>query len=1394
LAAKNVDPLTNDRSFEMGAQHWVETCGVCHVGGGSLEYDRDLNWYSAASGGGDAFIIKYAGLDDSNTAEDETSYVNVSPGFMNSSNKAEMDCLMCHLNESSPGSAWLRTLDCGPDNMIGPGNDPACAGSDTGYDPMIGMRTINTTKEIGVGEYDMFNRNFALKQYKPGLAASMGAGATGVFTGTELTGVDWGAPGAVTMSGSLIADTPKSESCAVCHARVDDTMGLPGMMGMRTGFGNFDLMYRPDVQGTLSVPGGINGTNQDLDTDNGPGAANDDFYQDFGCKTGMGKRAHKVSAEGDKVGANARYGMTPLLPSTLDMDPSTTPNPGQEIAGKMPDIDIHSMAGMQCATCHYALGSDKPEGYVDIPARTSHHMDYPAERVYGMDHQFAQPDSFPDTKGKNNLDNGVTCESCHIDRSHPNAAYAPIPTHAGFPQSHLDKIGCATCHVPETYSAPGRLKYRDWTAGFWHHAQKNVLDWNFDLMTGSHNTVPSMHRWAVKDAVIGDGTAKIYSVLPSLLPTWYQEVPNANLVIDDTTTVCVDDTVDYQVRTGIDVAGLAVGDTCDTDGEVALLSSTDDQSPDYAASLPSPVKTRDAAIVAQYVRDNGSWDGGTASGLGDGYCGPAMTCVGGVNNGNACMDRTDCTKFDIRINGANTFPLFDGFQLADGLEIDTKEEVDAMLAAFQDGVGGSLATHTTHLKVVQADFDVTHGIVPVEWALGGSARGGCVSCHSSKDPVMDMATGMPTNPNFNPNSVGFFEGYVQPMDNAGLMVGGYDVLKNWTAMFADFDCTAFCGMGQQDDSAFFNPMTGEIETGAVCTSGSMYNTIDECVAQMSQTFDVAMGFPSGTAMQMGMYDGISGLQGFTINTLQTMGTLECNPFGGPISASPMPDMNGNGLPDGNTNSCQPAPGLSPAFDMAMQMMGVMPTADGMATCGTITANVCDNGFRRGGGCADDADCRGAMTNTDEIAHSPMGLILSRKEVRSRQKIDLQQGYPGDDATGPNNIRWSISVTQNPGNPAHVASWDQAEYCIDRNPALYPNPFKPGAIPCRSIPYTEAECTAAGANWMGTPGGAGFCSSPQSPDGQRHIMNMIAANQYLGYTPTKLAELMVPMTGNYRNAIHEEHVTGQAMSCSDCHYNGTSDTNEAANLLVGYAVATDSSKPAAEQFTYTTHPVSGTATCATACHDVASAGAAPDVATARISSQHATDTNFSVHLDGSKSACYNVDLTTGQVTQGTNTYAWTITGTTTQNTCVADVANCDVTWDAGGTNDVTLDISCDAGGTASSATVGVTGFDVGAGPNADPTLTATVAGNTVTLEATTLDGEVNDVQILWGDFTRLTVTTLTTPAVGDLVSADGTDDVAHTYAESGTYSVTVVTTNDGDPNNTQYTYPLTVVIP
>ena len=1284
----------------MGAQSWTNTCGVCHVGGGQMEYDRDLNDYSAASAPGDAYVMKYARLDDPATPGiDETSWNNVSAGWLDSTNKGEMDCLMCHLDGSNAGSAWMKTLDCGPSNPIGPMTDPTCSGT-----PMYpGTRTV--TVGDGVTDYDMFNRNFALKQRRNDLMASMGAGAKGVFTGTDLTGVDWGT-NALSTGGAVLADgtcisrtvayndgggcydysyaaftggacagqystpyvinagggtpvdclkmdstqlaaTPKSENCSVCHARDDNTMGLPGMMAMKTGYGNYGLIMDP----SNPMTSGNMGASSDLDTDNGPGAANDDYWFDFGCKTGMGKRAHKIGATGDYIGPNARYGMSMFLPSTLDMDPLTVPNAGDPVPGKMPDVDVHDAAGMQCADCHYAVGSDSPDGYTDFPATTSHGFDYPAERIFAMDHQFAQADSLPDTKGKNNLDALLQCGKCHIERSHPNLTEnggtldAPFPQHLGQPQIHQDRIGCVTCHVPETYSAPGRLKYRDWTVGFARGTFRNQLDWNFNLVEGNHNTVPTLRKWATKN-----GDNKIYPFLPSLLPTWYEVIPNSGVIADNAAGMPVDDNL-YDSDTGL--------------------------------SYPSPVKNRDLQMVGEYVRDNNP-------------------------------------QFDIRINGGNTVPLFDGFQIVDSWEIDTLAEIDAMLNAFGTTPGvanpatGADARYVSFLNVIQADFDVTHGIVPKEWALGGSERGGCVSCHSSRKQVLsvdpsDPANFMVPNPDYSPYSIGFFEGYTQPIDNKGLPnfgVGGSDVVKNWMALFADFDVTAMCGMGNPALTAtdgmggmlnpntdhhnyYFNPLTGEPQMSNLCDANSWFSnnfmlgtagwcqpdntcyydqngdgtpetpggactpssegpmmTDPECnltaplavgIGMMTQTFDAAMGFPSGTAMQMGMYDGVAGIQGFALKELQTGGTLGCNGFAGPVSFSPMPGM--------SVNNCMPNfadAGVATAIDGAMGA-GTAAMYAGLinGTCvgaAPPTPGTCSGGFRGNGPCFADADCEGAMTDINEIFHNPFGLIMDRATAKSHFAIALEQGWktPGDPSTP--KVKWGAGGNCNPdasqghdtmlGPADGSCKWDQAQFCYDYITGV--NPMMPNVVPCATLGPAGSDGT-----------------------GRMLIATGQSANMFLGYSPTKLATLMSASTmgitaddNTYNNGMHVTHLRLGA-SCIDCHTaypsftmtdgdTGTWGPGWSYSKLIVDTVDcdgvwevdnADGITGTADDYTcngtLTTSTTSDFGTCATACHPSTGSNPVDPQDTnvdAKLSALASIDTDLVITLDASRSTC------------------------------------------------------------------------------------------------------------------------------------------------------------------------------
>jgi hypothetical protein len=1469
LAAKNADPLTNPLSVEMGAQSWTNTCGVCHIGGGQMEYDRDLNDYSAGSEPGDAFVLKYARPDDpTTTTVDETSWNNVESGWLDASNKAEMDCLMCHLDGSNAGSAWLKTLDCGVGNPIGPMVDPTCSGT-SAYGPAFRTVTIGD----GVTDYDMYNRNFGLKQRRNDLIASMGAGAKGTFdVNDQLDGIDWGATAVlaggptglsvgdcvdgatayndggacidysyaafpfgdcegqyatpyvinaadsvncIKVDSTQIATTPKSENCSVCHARDDNTMGLPGMMAMKTGYGNYGLIHDP----SNPMPSGNMGASSDLDTDNGAGAVNDDYWFDFGCKTGMGKRAHKITATGDDYGVNGRYGMSMFLPSTLDMDPLTVPNAGDPVPGKMPDIDVHDRNGMECASCHYAVGSTTGTGYEDIPAGEHHGFDYPAERIYAMDHQFAQADSFPDTKGKNNLDAKIRCDGCHIVRDNPKITdnggtlVAPTPLHPNLPVSHLDLIGCVTCHIPETYSAPGRLKYRDWTAGFARGTFRNVLDWNFNLVEGNHNTVPSVRKWATKN-----GESKIYPVLPSLLPTWYEMIPNSGAIAANDAGMTVDDNL-YDADT--------------------LLS------------YPSPVKNRDLQMVGEAVRDAHP-------------------------------------EFDIRLNGGNTVPLFDGFQIVDSWEIDTAVEIQAMMDEFAAQAAAKAADpsldvadarYVSFLNVIQADFDVTHGVVPKEWALGGSERGGCVSCHSSM--AMSLDGGMTMNPNYSPYSIGFFEGYTQPVANAGLpgfAVGGYEIAKNWMAMFADFDAAMMCGMGEpalsqtmtdtltpmltgifgpdgplmvpmmlqmmgDDDSAnhhnyYFNPMTNEPAMSATCSSNSwfsnnpmfgtagwcmtdtcMYDTdmdqipdtaggsctpsadgpmgedsecnqnaqLQHVIGMMNMTFDAAMGFPAGSSAQMGMNDGVAGIQGFTLKELQTSGTLGCNPFAGPASMSPMAGQSVNACvpnyadadvkamfdpamqpaidcigspdqqPDGSCTTPGPFAGASASDTFAMMMNG---------TCGAVTPGVCAGGFRHNSGCANDTDCQGTMDETAimEIFHNPMGLFLSRSAAVSHFKQDLQQVFTVAGDPTSSLVKWSAGGDQNPNNPAHVNKWDQAQYCYDRVNGA--NPLTPNVEACISL-----------ADPLGPTGGMGSDGM-----GNLQIATVMSANQFLGYTPARLAELMdfntladsgAPVNDGM-HAVHTRLLGMTPTTCLTCHVANDDFTMTAGMTeadAAGPTVYDKDQDGVAEAQTFTLSEIigadgcnewavdnadgiignaddyvcldvvpgvpTGEITCNSSCHADygtvtpgnptadASSATGTDV-TASVGALHAISDNNIITVNAQRSSCtgaFNSECT----------YVWNLAG------CVAVGGSDDGSvLVAEGTDGVNCVVSVDVTDTVTAETVNSGNVTVAAngtlddpGPVASDVASLNNGDGTCTVSASDLDGAVA-ARIYWGN--------------------------------------------------------------
>ena len=290
--------------------------------------------------------------------------------------------------------------------------------------------------------------------------------------------------------------------------------------------------------------------------------------------------------------------------------------------------------------------------------------------------------------------------------------------------------------------------------------------------------------------------------------------------------------------------------------------------------------------------------------------------------------------------------------------------------------------------------------------------------------------------------------------------------------------------------------------------------------------------------------------------------------------------------------------------------------------------------------------------------------------------------------------------------------------------------------------------------------------------------------------------------NYGPALHSSHAS-LATGCATCHANGGSDYT----LVSGMNTEKD---PAVPWFTFTwpvPKPATGQPTCTTECHVVTVAPAKNTVVTARISDKHSMPgkndpgSNFTVTLDGSASTCYAVNRVTGEVavTPGTKTYAWTYQDTAPVSTpaCegVTDGSCVVATWAEGGTNGVTLKVTCNDGATNPSPfatkAVAVTGIDIGAGGQTASILTAALSGKTVTLSADALDTEVATVDITWGDGSPMSTIT----SALDLANfATSTIGIIHTYKGGKTYSISATTTNDGDPNNKKYTYKTDVYIP
>jgi hypothetical protein len=816
------------RQIEMSPNSYAKQCGVCHAGGGQLEYDRDMNQYGSGSATGDRYTWLNVALNGSSTVNGQIVDISATPAIQTTSlygdNKAEVDCLLCHMSETRPNAAYYKnTLGCGDTNMTGPADNPNCGSNKVVFmDMKTGVPTMmpDNRFQFAIGDfYDSYNRNIAMSLglFKQAASAGLGAGVN-LQTG-DISGMP------TTLAGANIATSPKSANCAQCHARNEaDNIGLPGEAqvfgGMTAAYGNFVRLTAAGqafdfdkiaADGTCTT-----------------GCTNDTRWFEFGCKTGMGKRAQRTGVGSQDRWANgfclicdsqnqwgdptsfcalpsvqadciAKSGIPTLIsdnnPMTLvDMTPQG-PMP-KLIPGKMPDTDVHDASSMTCTSCHYAMSGNVAARTITGNGAT---YTYPATTLEKMDHNLAKGYSMLEKVG-DGYEGTVSCASCHIagENNHPNAAAlnAPIAGHAGFPALHFEKIDCRTCHIPQVYASPGRLLFRDWTAGAYRQTEgsngnANHFEFGINMLEGSAAPIAPARTWVTTP----EGT-KITGVYTSLLPIW---------------------------------AGSAI------------------RASDDVVLGWSPAKTRDITAAAAIVAKNN----------------PAL---------------------GIRINGTNDHPPFQGFQLTDPMKIESKAKIDLMATelgnASRTGAGSHGTVRDPRINLNPIFFDVSHGVPSKEWALGSPSKGGCIMCHSSS--AINPMTGQPVDPaTYSPYSVGFFDGSKELLQNGMMQMANYDcdnpyiftmMTTGQTTTLATPTCIETTpppyGTGLCDGTA-----RGTTSTGA------MNGTMGLCKQQIGGGLAQQMGMTPDAMLRM---DGVEFMQMMAIREGGSAPTLAkpngCNPM------------------------------------------------------------------------------------------------------------------------------------------------------------------------------------------------------------------------------------------------------------------------------------------------------------------------------------------------------------------------------------------------------------------------------------------------------------------------------------------------------------------------------------
>jgi hypothetical protein len=432
-------------------------CAWCHPGGTVSEYDREGYRFDGKPG------LFNAGANPNPKAADYKI-----AGLVATTTDASGYCRVQGCSTGTIGAGYFEVTAVSaslnnPEDTINQGTllsawDPVSNSWKT-----VGKKYASATA-AGSGEADCLmchlsyqyanlERNYAFPgATMPKLGASLGlvgagAGTAGLLNiaaeGTStanpnvaLTGWNWNeywgaatsTPGnPVMLREADVQRKPRNENCALCHfpdKSMAGTAAVTGPAGKPLGFTAFQKV----------MPAGTMRDGDEIPGVNGKDGNNDAEWKIAKGRVEGGKRGESINDPNNRD-AHMKWG-------------STTPAGALKLA---------------CVDCHYNL--EGTFSALTDPAQNGAIIQ-PTVTTSRMDHQFAKGDNTPDGKNMDQLDNTVTCESCHISRTHPNAGAAPNPStaHAGIPAVHFDKIACRTCHIP-SLNSPMNQDLADFTVG-----------------------------------------------------------------------------------------------------------------------------------------------------------------------------------------------------------------------------------------------------------------------------------------------------------------------------------------------------------------------------------------------------------------------------------------------------------------------------------------------------------------------------------------------------------------------------------------------------------------------------------------------------------------------------------------------------------------------------------------------------------------------------------------------------------------------------------------------------------------------------------------------------------------------------------------------------------------